>query len=88
MTPEQKIREAIAEVDMLALAVTNAEDAVRVAHAALVKELSRARTDIARIRRELTEIDADRTPVRAPSGAAALSARAMVEGFELRKRSR
>lgn len=82
VTLASRIQAALAEVEAVAIVLTTTAHELRRAQT----EIANALVDLARIRRELRELDADMTPVRSPSGADVLSARPMVEAFERRKR--
>lgn len=76
----QKIRDALAQVDALTSAATRASVEARKAHTALQNVYAETLTELARIRRELREIDADMTPVDP------LSARATAEALAMTRR--
>lgn len=64
VTVSAKIASALAECDALALVVERTSADLRKAHTAAQMACSTALVELARIKRELREIDADITPVR------------------------
>jgi hypothetical protein len=63
-----RLREAISEVDALTDVVTKTSREVRRTHTATQDALAWTLIELARIKRELRELDADLTPVRPVAG--------------------